>query len=1591
MSRYYKFVDPVLENEIRNIIVPSIFPMLNINHTELLCKYVIRLINITAMCFGFYDDTYVDQLKQNNYQDVKWLIAHLLPFLNEDNDVSKIVALDEIYTKKKINCNINKNEPNYLYSNVQYNRFVRTNDDYAEYQFSSEDLSHNFYLLLNTVKTMANKMHVNWIDILPYTLNTYKSTVLYINTSFKMTNKKLDDWDPVEYGDINKSDDMICKEVSEKAAGLSMEDIYNTITIELYYGIKDIKWLIYDITTSIKVLPIIAIINKLFKLEYCLNGKNWDELSYDYIKKFNQMWQSILEVAFTGNDITYEDIHLSNDAVRTMLKGIIFSFDKSHSLSIEAQKEKYISIKLSKQYNEEDNDDEHDNTTFNDVINSLKSLKSKYVYEFFLESLLKLKNSWYGIKLLNENKTQIKKDIGYLMTSKENINITYKNIYNFAKSLCSFIAKKYDNVKHKEIEIYSKFPIYWRSLTGDQKSEIVKRLNEGYENPIEWFNVSRYIRFLGLEHFPGMNSEDDANREIHNNIKKILVRTIFESLITKGVLTQFIPNKEKTNLKYISRDDIYKEQKDVFSTSNNNPYWTSAYHYLTLLPYSMMKPFTTIDGTFNYFNFAVTPTGKTWYTTYSYDWVAQMGFCHHFVNNRVIFITGATGVGKSTEIPKLFLYYAKAIDYLQAPRVMCTQPRKAPTENNAEYVSQTLGVPIFEYNGKRSEDSKHYYIQMKHRDTHHIERVFHSVLEYSTDGAFILQVNDPILKTKRGAQYSNKNLYDIIMIDEAHEHKINMDMLLTLLKLPVTYNNSLRLVILSATMDEDESRYRRYYRDINDNRKYPLDQWIKEKQIDRINIDRRYHISPPGFGTRFKVDDIYEPTKTVLDMTVDVVKNSTGGDILVFQSGVADITELVNELNKVLPLDVIALPYHGQLNKDQRKFIETIGSGLRTLRISKTEKFANVNDFSNGTGSYKRAVIIATNAAEASITISSLKFVIETGTQKVQLYDYTKRGKKLAQMPISESSRIQRRGRVGRKSSGTVYYLYNKGKMENNKIAYEISTDDLSLALFSKLRTNDSEEQLIPNKYDPNCYNTKLSDNDVELVYGKNGLSTMIKSQYFVSDVYYDYYGKDKMYDYKNYKYLPIYYGTGFDHINLTDNDGSFYIVHPNELELQRNINGDITGLFAVNPEGNSNSVTFEKIQKYKGTISSKKIESFWDTLKYYEYVTITKDKKSITKTKMGEKFIDLFEELKFENHGLFRAMMYGLSLGCGDAIIKLVIMYQIIKMDVSNICRKINDKSDIESVKQLYKNIESDSDMILALLTDYHKFIEELGICEKLNCEQYIKQISDNGNHKFTVSDYISLLESDDKYTDTVRTKVTKNGAKKMIKDLTDELKKLHIRTIEKHSNAIRKWCDQRYLDIDTFLKYTVEYAIFRTSLNKSLTDEIINFMKDMQKSIKFNTKNKNTTALLYGFPFNVCKQIYDCDYYLSMYYPLLINTYKISSLSPYKPKLNTFVSVQNMKDYLLYLNINIEFDTISCLHRIDSNTISILNNIYPMTMLAIPQKKISESITQFIENKKKVYENDKLKNKNAIGTTTQTAVINYGKTLSIAGIELK
>jgi len=312
-------------------------------------------------------------------------------------------------------------------------------------------------------------------------------------------------------------------------------------------------------------------------------------------------------------------------------------------------------------------------------------------------------------------------------------------------------------------------------------------------------------------------------------------------------------------------------KKYVFNEDNYDNYLYNSYYFLTDSPYSDLNE---IHRNSKKSYFDLITSEYRWYSFYAMDWVSQINFYHKYINNRVIYITGATGQGKSTQVPKMFLYGLKMIDRNPNGKVICSQPRVAPTRDNSEQISFELGIPITENSKSHKQKIKTYnsYIQYKTQDEYHIVENHNGLLlKLVTDRLLYMELlKSPIFKelekpnidsnTAEAVEfniYKKENMYDIIMVDESHEHNINMDLVLTIARDTVKYNNSLKLVIVSATMAEDEPVYRRFYNEINDNFSYPYSFFNSQMNYDRSVVDRRIHISPPGETTQHKVNDYY--------------------------------------------------------------------------------------------------------------------------------------------------------------------------------------------------------------------------------------------------------------------------------------------------------------------------------------------------------------------------------------------------------------------------------------------------------------------------------------------------------------------------------------------------------------------------------------------------------------------------------------------------------------------------------------------------------------------------------------------------------------
>jgi len=1008
------------KNEI-NGVIRNVFPLLNNTDVELLTESLYYLMNVISAKFNFDSnktEDYFHQFRQNNYRDVRALLFILLPYIDENKDNTNKKALKnlaDLYLTMKKDVKINDEEPKYKYSSIQYERCER-NKKIEPMKFEYSSLKQNMTLFIKTLDICSNKLYVNWIDILPFTIKNYKEKYVYKETLAYFRKNGL------PYGDklIEEFTDTKTNIQYSDYQGLYVGDIYNTINNYLYQHVKNYKWLIYEYElTNSNFVPYFIIFANLLPLDGTVNKKNWanleDGVRDDFIIKWNRLLSSL-------NASTTPSSNLPSQTIQIFLYSFIISFDKYYD-DIEKAKREDGYIKMLNVDSLDDEATDIDKSLFEP---NIKSVKPIHVYTYIKQSIESIKNTWYFDKLVTFN-TNLKQyeiiDVNvYRMsnlvkneTSVKSNLLSLKNIYNYSKSITNYVNEK---------DEFTPYPKFWRSCDDEQKKTFLARLqtqinkntlNKSGKDLMKWFNISRVlIKMYGEKiDFDGTNSRtENILPELHASlvidIGKIIIDIVFEILIMNGVLTEFVPNKTISDYNKLPTDKKQREQKQleymgkyVLSDDKIKNYWNTAYHFLTCEPFSQLDKIYIKDKygkqqSEHYLKLLTNDFGS-WATSYPLDWMSQISFFHRYIHSRVLYVTGSTGVGKSTQVPKLLLYATKMIDYKGDGGVICTIPRTPPTLGVSKRVANEMGVPIKQYCESINNEilTTNYYIQYQTKNDKHKNKVNHPYLRFVTDGTLYADMKtNPILKTMEfkgdKGTYTEKNMYDIVIIDEAHEHNANMDIILTLMRYATYYNNDIKLVIMSATMDDDEPVYRRYYRDINNNRMYPFDIMLETYNLDRINVDKRLHISPPGETTKFKIDEFYRPGEEGEDIVVDIIKNTTSGDILLFKPGKAEINKAIKYLNTKLPADVYVIPYYsagndggagGGMSDSKRDFVEKLSEKTkRDFVYPKNVNYAKISEHDLKfmkqvpKGTYKRFVIVGTNIAEASLTINSLKY-----------------------------------------------------------------------------------------------------------------------------------------------------------------------------------------------------------------------------------------------------------------------------------------------------------------------------------------------------------------------------------------------------------------------------------------------------------------------------------------------------------------------------------------------------------------------------------------------------------------------------------------
>lgn len=276
-----------------------------------------------------------------------------------------------------------------------------------------------------------------------------------------------------------------------------------------------------------------------------------------------------------------------------------------------------------------------------------------------------------------------------------------------------------------------------------------------------------------------------------------------------------------------------------------------------------------------------------------------------------------------------------------------------------------------------------------------------------------------------------------LIIDEIHERDIHSDFLLTLVKQVINRRKDLKVILMSATLNE--IHFKEYFDNCYHIEikgfSHPVKEYFLEDVVQRLNytfqsVHKRYEgtdrnsnmfmqrvvpyvrnvlsksypdtvcrqLLQPG-SEELNIDLIYK-------LTMSICMNDPPGAVLIFVTGFDDINRLYNMFYNLNEEEYMVIALHSEIAMEDQKFVfEPSPVGVRKI-------------------------IISTNIAETSITIDDVVYVIDSGWAKIKIFDPKTNTENLEPRFISKANAIQRKGRAGRLVSGVCYHLYTKARYD---------------------------------------------------------------------------------------------------------------------------------------------------------------------------------------------------------------------------------------------------------------------------------------------------------------------------------------------------------------------------------------------------------------------------------------------------------------------------------------------------------------------------------------------------------------------------------
>ncbi|CAJ2508093.1 Uu.00g092790.m01.CDS01 [Anthostomella pinea] len=447
-------------------------------------------------------------------------------------------------------------------------------------------------------------------------------------------------------------------------------------------------------------------------------------------------------------------------------------------------------------------------------------------------------------------------------------------------------------------------------------------------------------------------------------------------------------------------------------------------------------------------------------------------------NNPYSIIVGATGSGKTTQVPQILLEHAIAAGHGGSCNIICTQPRRIA----ATSVAQRVAVE----RNERLQESVGYQVRFDAK----LPRPGGS-MTYCTTGVLLEQLKhdaDGVL-----------DAVSHLVIDEVHERDINIDFLMVVLKKALAARRLAsksipKVVLMSATLDTElfaeyfvttdaggkrtacpslsvpgrtfpvkEIYLETILHELQQHHKRELTLMISQEKDSQeyLRSETTFCRSHTSTGEQLadngaidwkrqrqvqagledvgnatsEQEEALVPTALLAATIAHICKTTEDGAILAFLPGIEEIvrTQRVLQERTLLGMDF----------RDPSKFKIC----LLHSTVPKEEQTAIFDPVRPGC----RKIILSTNIAETSVTVTDVKYVVDTGKLRETRYDQTRRITKLQCVFESKSNSKQRAGRAGRVQEGHYYALFSKERHDSLRAVGlpELLRSDLQETLLS--------------------------------------------------------------------------------------------------------------------------------------------------------------------------------------------------------------------------------------------------------------------------------------------------------------------------------------------------------------------------------------------------------------------------------------------------------------------------------------------------------------------------------------------------------------